>query len=78
MKHQWCRVLTLIGGFALLLWGLGVALGTGIGYDHPIHSLFDGGIISSIWRLFKAGFLGVLGWGTISFVIEDWAEDRAG
>lgn len=43
-----------------MVWALAVSLGTGIGYDHPIQGLFDGGI-SSLWRLSKAGFLGVMG-----------------
>lgn len=61
--------LAMGGGVSLLLWALCVTLGTGIGYDHPIHGLFDGGI-SSLWRLTKAGFLSAMGVAVIKAAIE--------
>lgn len=59
-------LLAMAGGVALFLWALSVVLGTGIGYDHPIVGLFDGGFISSLWRLSKAGLLGVMAWATVN------------
>jgi hypothetical protein len=63
--------LTLLGGGALLLWALCVSLGTGLGYDEPITGLFDGGI-SSLWRIFKAVFLGILGAAAVKVGIDAW------
>ena len=46
----------MCGGMALFLWGLLVALGTGIGYDRPIGSLIppSGRVL---WQLFKGACL---------------------
>ncbi len=65
----------MLGGAALWLWALCVLLGTGIGYDHPIFGLFDGGVLTTLWRLTKAIFLGVLGTATVFTAIE--AVERA-
>jgi hypothetical protein len=70
MTKQARTWLAIVGGFALFIWAVAVFLGTGIGYDHPIIGLFDDGILSSLWRLSKAGFLGVLAWATISTAAE--------
>ena len=49
-------IVALCGSSALFLWGLVVALGTGIGYDQPIHSPIplSGRIV---WQLIKGGCL---------------------
>jgi len=64
-KEQFVSILAMLGGIALLLWALCVLMGTGIGYDHPIFGLFDGGVFAAMWRLTKAIFLGVLASATI-------------
>ena len=59
---------------ALWVWALSVLLGTGIGYDNPVFGLFDGGVLSSLWRFVRAGFLGVSAWGVSRLVLEYFDE----
>lgn len=66
--------LVLIAGLALFIWGIAVSLGTGIGYDHHVVGLFDGGL-RSLWRLAKAGFLLLLAWETIRAGIDMLERD---
>jgi hypothetical protein len=77
MIKQTRALLAIVGGFALFMWAVAVCLGTGIGYDHPIIGLFDDGILSSLWRLSKAGFLGVLALATISVASESLSHHSA-
>ena len=63
-------LLALLGAGALWAWALAVLLGTGIGYDHPIHSLFGDGVFVDLWRIAKSFFLGLMAWGVTRLVIE--------
>ncbi len=58
-----------------MLWGLAVALGTGIGYDRPIASLIPltGRVL---WQLFKGGCLIAMAVAVVKEAI-DAAESRA-
>lgn len=65
----------MCGGLALFLWGLTVALGTGIGYDRPIDSLIP--LTSRVlWQLFKGGCLITMAVAVVKEAI-DAAESRA-
>ncbi len=72
--EEWLAWLAVVGGFALFIWAVCVFLGTGIGYDHPVLGLFDGGVLSAMWRLTKAIFLGVLAFATIHAAIYSLEE----
>jgi hypothetical protein len=73
-KEQFVSILAMLGAIALFLWALCVLMGTGIGYDHPIFGLFDGGVLAATWRLTKAIFLGVLALATIRTAIYSLEE----
>ena len=68
------NVLAILGAAALWLWSLTVSLGTGIGYDHPVDNLFDGGILASLWRIAKAMFLGGMAWAVSHIILEHFGE----
>jgi hypothetical protein len=62
------------GALALWVWALAVLLGTGIGYDNPVNGLFDEGVLPSLWRLVKAGFLGTCAWAVSHIIVEHFGE----
>lgn len=70
------NLLAVAGAAALWLWSLAVLLGTGIGYDHPIDSLFGGGVLTSLWRIAKALFLGSTAWGVSHFILEHFDQGK--
>jgi hypothetical protein len=74
-KFTYRGIVALCGGLALFAWGIGVALGTGIGYDRPIVSLIPvtGRVL---WQLFKGGCLITMAVAVVKEAIEA-ADSRA-
>ena len=66
--------MALLAAFSLAMWALCILLGTGLGYDHPVHEFFDGGLVASLWRIAKAIFLGTMAWAVLNLWLEHIGE----